>query len=225
MFDPRVALAGAMECALAYSEPTHKVGNVTFRVTTTDSGLLVTFAGTNSFLDALYDALAFLVKRAGLGDIHNGAADEWDTVKPELMRILTPAVPVTFRGHSAGAWLALYSTVWFKGLGFKVGDCYVMGCPRAGGANWATLAKACGVMIYRVVAGRDGVTMVPGGDKWFHVGDAIYLDLSGRIIPDRLAFSWNPIRILFGWLKDHASLDTYVELLARLAARPNEVLG
>ncbi len=219
-FDAKLARDLALECSLAYVEPTHKVGNIWFRVRTSDSGLLVAFAGTKCIEDVLDDACAVMVHRAGLGWIHNGFADEWDAVKSTLLKMASPGIPIAFTGHSLGAAHALLASAWFRLCGFTVGPCYTFGCPKVGGAEWAGIYDGLKIPTYRLVYGRDGVTLSPALPGWHHVESAVYLDLSARIVPCRVSgLSWNPFT-LFGLLGDHSSLDSYMLALARLASRP-----
>ncbi len=223
-FDAVLARDLSLETALAYAEPTHRIGNVAFRVTTTPCGLLVAFAGTDDWKDLLDDLKAFMARTASLGWIHAGFASEWDAAKPILLRILAAnRLPVRFTGHSLGAAHALIASAWFKQSGFEVLDCYTFGCPRVGGGIWADIYRQLGVPTYRVVNGRDGITMVPIGENWRHVGAAVYLDAGALIVPTRSSgLSWNPFT-LFGLIGDHGSMGEYTLALARLASRPKEV--
>ncbi|MBU4311789.1 MAG: lipase family protein [Candidatus Omnitrophica bacterium] len=155
-----------------------------------DEIIILTFRGTDSIEDWITDADARLVK-GPWGRVHRGFREAlnciWHDIKRTLTEFQYKSQPFWIAGHSLGGALATLAAAKFIKEEYKrPKGIYTFGQPRVGNKifvrDFNALLKR---RTFRFVNNEDIVTRVPPRTlKYEHIGNACYLDNSGKLHRD-----------------------------------------
>lgn len=176
-YDAKESLAAALRSQAVYSGPAITCGNVRFTVEVVGATQYLTYAGTCNVPDVLEDLEAYVVPRAGLGEICKGDADQWDASRDAVLAHLDPHLDVQCEGHSLASSVACIAAVELWNRGFRVLDVYSYGGKRTGNNSWKAAWEKTGLNCFRFVNLRDPVPLL---EDWLpHVGVEVPLGVPG----------------------------------------------
>jgi hypothetical protein len=133
------------------------------------------FRGTDELIDWLTNLNVHLARWAGPGLVHEGFRDAFDTIWPEIERLLAEDTgPVFYTGHSLGGALATLAAARVAPRAL-----YTYGSPLVGDKTFT--AALSNIQAYRVVNNRDIVTTVPPPIGYGHVGELHYITHDGSV--------------------------------------------
>lgn len=183
------------------------------------SKLLIMFGGSNDPWDYLADSMALpeeFTNDKVPGKVHAGFSMTWDLLRKKVTMALMAMNPekdkeLVFVGHSLGAALAMLSASELKTSGYKIGKCYLVGCPRAGTKEFTEWFHK-EVPYTNLIHGYDLVTTVPltGMLGYKPLKEAVYLK-RGNLIP-KPWYRKNILGYLTNGISDHR-LNSYLESL------------
>ncbi len=188
---------------------------------------IISFRGTDKWLDVVTDASAWQVPYSRGGNVHSGFLNAYETVGLFLQEAVADlagtGVEIYITGPSLGGSLATLFTrklleLKDEGADIEVGGMYNMGSPRVGDETFSqqfdALAAKHGVNVMRVRNADDVVTRIPSTASWSHVERLVYLTEDALALPDEIPeYSW------LGSVADH-SVTTYFLRLAKHMRAP-----
>lgn len=202
-YDKKLSLKLSKFADKSYGYLTFSVKNDGFLFEEDSEGnQLLSFPGSDQTGDWISDFKFFKVKREGLGEIHDGFADCWDSLKNEVIKRIDKNKPLYITGHSYGAGIALIASVSLYNQGFKPTSVYTFGTPRVGNKDWKRVFDKTGIELYRIKNGNDMVCNIPKL-FYYHVGQEVQIN-------KRSWFSW-----LHSKFTDHL-MSNYIDNLIDL---------
>jgi hypothetical protein len=175
------ALELCMLSQKSYSEYNGGAKNIQFHYMEHEDHQTLAFAGSAEMKDFMQDADFAKVKYAGMGRVHRGFAEAFDSVKPELS-IVKKDKPILITGHSLGGALATLTALHLKQSGYDVHSMYNFGSPRVGDNEFSRTYGQAGIPSFRFVNSCDIVPNVPvfGYD---HIKLPVYVGDGGKVLP------------------------------------------
>lgn len=148
--------------------------------------IIVSFRGSNSFIDWLSNIDIDLVGGPFKGSVHEGFSRAlsvvWTKMQKKIYEIKENARPkalsLWFTGHSLGGALATLAVAKLREKDHPVNGLYTFGSPRVGDREFAQNFNAdFAIRTYRFVNKTDIVTRVPRRIMFYsHVGKFLYFD-------------------------------------------------
>jgi len=142
-------------------------------------GRVLVFRGSDNLEAWLHDLQALPARSSGLGMLHSGILDAWDSVSAQILALKTP--PDIIVGHSEGAGLAQICAGAFVRAGHKPSALYAFEPPAiAGDATLRGYIESAGVMPFCTKHGMDPVPDLP---PW--LDQALDLSDIGAVVPGK----------------------------------------